>query len=284
MNGFEFSGQDDAVEEGPFGMRRADSMDFIYDGDFISYADQNSYSKGSVSGEAVDQDRLEGTLLLSNALNLLYGPAGYGKSYTSVEMAAKSGVPVLFVDLDSNNSQFAAHCKKHGVEYLSILNPQGIPRAVRDEDGRMTFIKRHEAGYTSKAMCADDLQVIETLCELNQGKIIIIDSFSDIYDGDEQNGPIAVQNFMRYLGRLAIRTNNTLLVLEHATYIRDKSGKKTGFKIEGNESGKIKKTACVLRIDENRVVTVERSRSSTLLKGESIAFGSVQPRKKAVSL
>ena len=112
---------------------------FSYDGSFVEYTKKYGSCEGGVSDSSDSQEVLGATQLLTNGLNVLHAPSGYGKSYTSVLMAAKSGVHAIYVDMEGNNQAFVDHCKKHNVEYLFIDVPSFVPMAERKDDGTIDF-------------------------------------------------------------------------------------------------------------------------------------------------
>ena len=125
--------------------------------------------------------------------------------------------------------------------------------------------------------------MIKTICVLNEGALIIVDSFSDIFHGKDQNGPLEVQAFYSHLHMVARKNKVTLLVLDHSTF-NDNSDHSKGFTIEGSKSGKMKKCACMLKLNKEHIIEVMKSRNrDDLPVGTKVAYGSVQP-SKGVSL
>ncbi len=253
---------------------RDTSNDIEFDGPLSEF-----FSDG-IKTTAQEHKQMGDTPLLSNGLNLLYSPSGYGKSYTSVEMAAKSGVPVKYIDLERNSQDFVNHCRKYGVEYLCIHSVFDMP-LISFEDGHASYVIDRSTEYKLKKRCEDELQAIESIMAVEasadgfKGAVFILDSFSDIYQGMEQSSPIEVQNFMKYLHFIAIRYGITLLVIDHATKT-EKS-----FKIEGNESAKRKKACMVLRLERNRSLRVDKSRNQAVhAEGDIITDYQTEPSKK----
>lgn len=180
--------------------------------------------------------------LLDNGLNLIYAPQGYGKSFTAVSIAKETGLPSVYFDLESNGSMFVDHCKKNNVKYVylgDVIHPlEVIKNLVRE------IYERYGKAF------------------------IIIDSFSDLFPHDDLTMPKASQMALGALNKFFMRqVEMPILLLDHATET-DK-----GYKIEGNKSGKFKKTQVVLRldkidgdIDNGTFVIVERSRDHEVLK------------------
>ncbi len=157
--------------------------------------------------------------LLDNGLNLMYAPQNHGKSYTAVAMAVESSLPAVFFDLESNSQMFVDFCAKNGVAYVYIGSV----------DDPMTVMK---------------LMVEEIQSKYGKA-LIIIDSYSDMFPDDEGKMPQKAQLALGELNKYFMREiEMPVLLLDHATEQSDGS-----FKIEGNKSGKFKKTLAVLRLD-----------------------------------
>ncbi len=180
--------------------------------------------------------------ILDNGLNLLYAPQAYGKSYTAIAIAGESGLPSIFIDLESNGSMFVNHCRRNGVAYVYAGNSKNI---IEDVKTFVTAIK-----------------------EKLRKALIIIDSYSDMFPNDEGKMAQYAQKELGDMHRFFMREINLpVLILDHATE-QSHNGISTGFKIEGNKSGKFKKTVAVLRLDQiggnienGTYITVERSRN-----------------------
>ncbi len=187
--------------------------------------------------------------LLDNGLNLLYGLRGDGKSYTSIEIANETGLPSLFIDLESNGKQFVEHCKANDVAYVYAGACEDIFEEIK--------------------------QLVEEIEKIHDKVFIIIDSYSDIFPNDEGQTAMQAQRNLGALHKFFMReVGCPVLILDHATEIpNSRNPMKKSFKIEGNKSGKFKKTVAVLRIDtiggsidNGTFVTVERSRNQDVLK------------------
>ena len=197
--------------------------------------------------EAADNARVDNAPLLDNGLNLLYAPQSYGKSYTSVSMGLESELPTIYIDLESNGRMFINWCKKYDVEYVYAGSVEDIVKTIRD----LTMAIRKSQGKA----------------------LIIIDSYSDLFQNDEGKMAQYSQKQLGDLHRFFMReVEMPALILDHATELWNKDGEMYGFKIEGNKSGKFKKTVCVLRlekidgdIENGTYVTVERSRNQDVL-------------------
>ncbi len=196
--------------------------------------------------------------LLDNGLNLLYAPQSYGKSYTAIAIAGESGLPSVFIDLESNGKMFVNHCKRNGVAYVY-------------------------AGGSKNIMV--DVKKLVTAIKNRLGKVlIIIDSYSDMFPDDEGKMAQQAQKQLGDLHRFFMReVELPILILDHATEQKNQLGLDTGFKIEGNKSGKFKKTVSVLRlekiggdIENGTFVTVERSRNQ-----DELPVGHIQQYKRS---
>jgi len=187
--------------------------------------------------------------LLDNGLNLLYSLRGYGKTYTSIQIARESGLPTVFIDLESNGKAFVDYCKANGVAYVYAGGCEDI---------------------------YDEIQKLVLAIKKQHSKVlIIIDSYSDIFPNDESQMATQTQKNLGALHNFFMReVECPVLLLDHATEITsDTKTKKKSFKIEGNKSGKFKKTVVVLRLEQigndiknGTFVTVERSRNQDELK------------------
>ncbi len=197
--------------------------------------------------EAADNSRVGNAPVLDNGLNLLYAPQSYGKSYTSVKIAVESNLPSVFVDLESNGKSFVDYCKKHNVAYVYAGNAENILDTIKNL-----------------------VQALNT----SYGKIfIIIDSYSDLFPDDEGKMAQAAQKKLGELHKFFMReAKMPVLLLDHATELRNGEGLVHGFKVEGNKSGKYKKTVAVLCLDQidgdiknGTYLTVKRSRNQDVL-------------------
>lgn len=203
--------------------------------------------------EAPSNLRIGEAPVLDNGLNLLYAPQAYGKSYTAVAIAVESELPSLFIDLESNGSMFVNHCKRNGVAYVYAGSQENIVETVSD------LVTKIKATHTKA--------------------LIIIDSYSDLFPSDEGRMAQEAQKALGDMHRFFMRdVELPILILDHATEQRNQDGEPNGFKIEGNKSGKFKKTVSVLRLEKidgdiemGTFVTVERSRNQ-----EDLAVGSTK--------
>lgn len=193
--------------------------------------------------EAPENSRVGEAPILDNGLNLLYAPASYGKSYTSVAIAVESGLPSLYIDLESNGKMFIDHCRRNGVEYVYAGNAKDVMATI--------------------------IKMVKEVKERYGKAFIIIDSYSDLFPDDEGKMATYAQKNLKDVHRFFMReVELPVLILDHATESRNIDGEFTGFKIEGNKSGKYKKTLTILRletigrnIENGTFVTVERSRN-----------------------
>jgi len=193
--------------------------------------------------DAPHNNRIGEAPILDNGLNLLYAPQAYGKSYTSIAIAGESGLPSVFIDLESNGRMFVNHCKKNRVAYVYAGN--------------------------SKDIIGDVKKLVSALKEKFGKVLIIIDSYSDMFPGDEGKMAQETQKNLGDMHRFFMReVELPILILDHATERTGQNGDPITFKIEGNKSGKHKKTVAVLRleiiggdIENGTFVTVERSRN-----------------------
>jgi len=192
--------------------------------------------------EAPSNDIVGDAPLLDNGLNLLYAPQSFGKSYTAIVIAVESGLPAVFIDLESNGSMFVNHCKKNGIAYVYAGNSKDVISEVK--------------------------KLVQVLKNKLKKVLIIIDSYSDMFPDDEGKMAQQSQKKLGDMHRFFMReVELPILILDHATE-QNYGGIDAGFKIEGNKSGKFKKTVAVLRlekiggnIENGTYVTVERSRN-----------------------
>lgn len=193
--------------------------------------------------EAPANSRIGDAPILDNGLNLLYAPQSFGKSYTSIAIAGESGLPSLFIDLESNGRMFIEHCERNGVAYT------------------------YAGGIENPAV---SIKILVKAIKRKHGKaFIIIDSYSDLFPSDEGKMAQYAQKELGDLHRFFMREiEMPVLILDHATEQYHPSGIGSTFKIEGNKSGKYKKTVAVLRLDKidddienGTFITVDRSRN-----------------------
>jgi len=156
--------------------------------------------------DAPAHSRVGKSPLLDNGLNLLYGLRGDGKSYTSIEIAKETGLPSLFIDLESNGKQFVEHCKTNGVAYVYA----GACENIFEEIKKLIkeILKRHDKVF------------------------IIIDSYSDIFPNDEGQTAMQAQRNLGALHKFFMRDAGCpVLILDHATEIANpKNPRKKSFK------------------------------------------------------
>jgi len=197
-----------------------------------------------VEFDALSNSRVANAPILDNGLNLLYAPQSYGKSYTAVQIAKESGLPSLYIDLESNGKMFINYCKKNHVSYMYLGSTENIIESIE--------------------------KITEKIRDTDGKAFIIIDSYSDLFPEDEGRMAQLAQKRLGDLHRFFMReVKMPALLLDHATEFNNGND---GFKIEGNKSGKFKKTIAVLRLDliggdiENgTVIRVERSRNHDAL-------------------
>ncbi|MEA1880280.1 MAG: AAA family ATPase [Campylobacterota bacterium] len=199
--------------------------------------------------DAPKHNRVGNAPLLDNGLNLMYGLRGNGKSYTSIAIAKESGLPSLFIDLESNGKQFVEYCRANNVAYVYAGACEDIFKEIQE--------------------------LVEAIKKVHSKVFIIIDSYSDIFPDDESQTATQTQKNLGMVHKYFMREAKCpVLILDHATETIDpKNPNSKKFKIEGNKSGKFKKTVAVLRIDtidddikNGTFVTVERSRNQDVLK------------------
>lgn len=198
--------------------------------------------------DAPENKRVGSSPLLDNGLNLLYSLRGYGKTYTSIQIAKESGLHAVFIDLESNGKAFVEYCEANNVAYV--------------------YAGGCEDPY-------EEIQKLVLAVKKKYGKVlIIIDSYSDIFPSDESKMATETQKNLGEMNKFFMReVECPVLLLDHATEITtDTKTKKKSFKIEGNKSGKFKKTVTVLRLEQigndiknGTFVTVERSRNQDVL-------------------
>ena len=194
--------------------------------------------------DAPENKRVGNSPLLDNGLNLLYSLRGYGKTYTSIQIAKESGLPTVFIDLESNGKAFVEYCKANNVAYVYAGGCEDIYNEIQ--------------------------KLVLAIKKQHSKVLIIIDSYSDIFPNDESQMATQTQKNLGALHNFFMReVECPVLLLDHATEITsDTKTKKKSFKIEGNKSGKFKKTVVVLRLEQigndiknGTFVTVERSRN-----------------------
>jgi hypothetical protein len=196
----------------------------------------------NIAFSAPKNTRVGDAPILDNGLNLLYAPQGYGKSYTAILIAKQTKLPTVYFDMESNGSNFVTYCQKNHIEYVYVGDTDDSLSTIKD----LTLEIKKEHGKA----------------------FIIIDSYSDLFPSDELMMPTVTQKALGSLNKFFMRVAQMpVLLLDHAT---ESEG---GYKIEGNKSGKFKKTLAVLRLDKiggnienGTFITVERSRDHDALE------------------
>ena len=178
-------------------------------------------------------ERVTGTTFIYGGLNLVYGVEGAGKSHQLVKLLSKVAKTnyVIYFDTDgANGKNFVNHCRSNNVHYMK---QETIIPYLKDE--------------TSTLLDAS-LRAIETLIKRKRGKnpdskiVIVLDSFMSMAGGQEINNAEKVAPILYKLNHHAEKLDYCLIVVDHATKTFSKDGKVHGFKLEGNEQGKLRTT------------------------------------------
>jgi hypothetical protein len=191
------------------------------------------------------------------AVNLIYGVQNHGKTYQTLELLSKAvyhsgeymSTDMYYLSNDGSMSRsFLGYCRDRMVspiDYDSIV--QNL-----DTDIRVTVAITQMATQSRMR---------------DKRSIIVIDSLSSFIDDVDINSSQAVGAAIKVLNDCAKANDCCLVVIDHATEIRDK-GVVIGSKIEGNASGKQKYTATscsympldTMRPENGGTFTVQRSR------------------------
>jgi len=184
--------------------------------------------------------------LYENAIHLIYGYRNSGKSYwayeTCLEYLEKGGDrSVYYYDGDGTgrtNKIFADRIKKQSnFFYWNSSGRNDLPKLLINE------------------------------VELKDC-ILIFDSIKDFFMGLNIDNNADVIEFYSYIKGLA--RNNTIVLIGHATAVRNKHGAISGYKVQGNENGLTATPHFVYQAGINKEIRVEKSRNIDLLAGAKI--------------
>jgi len=194
------------------------------------------------------------------SLGIVYSLAGYGKSWQTAQIIGSNiddDTLAFYIDDDgANGRKFMNHCHKHNVNFIS---------ADRVDIGAKKKMKNLERALT----------IIEKLSEANKmKKVFILDSLSSLGEGQRINNPEDISPVLYGINNFAEDLGVAIIIIDHATPIRDENRDTVGFKLEGSDSGKIRATTSVCRYDPYDVnapqdggyFTVDRTRDSEKFK------------------
>lgn len=182
---------------------------------------------------------MDNTPFAYNALNLVFAPPTYGKSYATCN-ALIDTKNTVYLDFDFNSTSFKHHCEACNIEYANMGN------VWTDLDN----IKKVE-------------KIFETLPE---NTVIVIDSLASILpNGLNVNDSTDMSNFLRDLNTIMLEASATIILIDHATKRFD-SGKIIGFKVEGSETGKYKQCSVVVDYNPTNIKKPEMGGTMTVFK------------------
>jgi len=221
--------------------------------------------------------QLGDTPFAANALNLVFAPQGAGKSYATVNMCGLNPEMerIAYLDFDENSASFRDHCNSQNVEYVN-MSYIGKPNLKAKKDSKWP-IELPE-------------RLLTVILALRAGDTVIIDSLSSMVpEMDSMN--TNVSKYMYSLASIAKKYKLCIVVIDHATIIRDKLGKEVDFKIEGSQSGKLKATAAACRYDAAKQLdkkaggtfTVVRSRLDTVNVQQQFKIGKTRTVSDAIA-
>jgi len=198
--------------------------------------------------------------IFKGAVNLLYAPPGYGKTWNTASMLGQLAPEHKHVLIDSDGSngiEFVDFCKRYGTTYINLH------RAIEIID------KKSWGANGVKSDLERVIDIIERMAD--EVDLFIIDSFGSVNGSGEINNAEKVAPTLYRLNHLAEKYDIGILLIDHAT-MESRAKKMDAFKIEGNASGKKKACACVIKFlpmgeaDKGGEFIIEKSRNFNLLK------------------
>ncbi len=179
--------------------------------------------RDEVEREVLETETAAKPVLFTNAVILMYGLSGEGKSYGAAKLVGETDKKYkIYLDGEGNGKDLAEYCREHGVEYV----PADI---AFDRFSRL----------------------LETKMDLSD-VILVADSFHNIIPdnmSNNQSGDTAP--IIKKLHDICIDKGMTIVVIEHATATaRSDDGSAYGgtAKLEGNEQGKLKNADFAYRV------------------------------------
>lgn len=210
-------------------------------------------------------ENISNTPFFYGGLNIVYGKAGSGKSWQLAKLISKTNDEAIIVYLDSdgsNGGKFVNHCKSNNIIYASIGK-----ELIKD-------IEWNSLSNLKKVIVAMNKIHSRINCRI----IFIIDSLSSILEGADINNSQNISPILYKLNNKAEELDCSIVIVDHSTNKTDlRDGKIVDFKIEGNESAKLRATCSVCKYipfdynspDIGGKFIVERSRDQDLVKKSS---------------
>jgi len=227
----------------------------------------------------VDLEILNGTPFCFGAVNIVYGVQNYGKTYQTLELVSRAfaneksirEINAFYLSNDGSMSKnLVSYCRNRAITPMdldSISNQTETEASATDIITKVSTASRNSGRKT----------------------VFIIDSLSSFLGDIDINSSQQVGNAISILNSCAKINDCCLIVIDHATVIRDKNIV-IGCKIEGNESGKLKYTATASVYEPFDVsnpsfggtFTVTRSRVQDSVKNgtEFVVKNESEPRSK----
>ncbi len=203
--------------------------------DGIEYLIPKDYDKVS------DLKKVGDTNFLYGGLNLVYGLDGSGKSWQVVRNDFQNE-DVFYIDTDgSNGSLFVKHCKDNGVNYIKHDVFDHIAKYLNEEHNT----KSGEYSFVTLIM-----ELIRKIITVNRNKyadfkpVFIVDSMTSVLEGLNINNAQDISPPLYGFNRYADKDNYCLIIIDHATRIRDAVGE-DDFKLEGNSGAKKRTTVTI---------------------------------------
>ena len=205
---------------------------------------------------AKDYKRIGKLPYATNSLSLVHAPQGYGKSYAVASQLGQEleAEVVVYLDFDYNSRILQQHCYKRNIEYVNMT-------AGEDD----SYVELYNV-----------LKIIP------KGAVVIVDSLASVFPANvDINNSASVATHMYKLSGMAVTSDLSIILIDHSTKQRDIKTGKTGFKIEGSESGKLKAVAMALSYspkeiknpEKGGIFTVEKSRLEGIRTGDSFSLG-----------
>jgi len=200
-------------------------------------------------GATTDLKRIGETPFLHGGLNIVYGRESSGKSYQLAQVL-KGIDHVIYLDSDgSNGTQFREHCTANGVGYVNIPN---LPS---------------RAGTTILDVVNDIIRKVAIKVDAEGGRaVFVIDSLTSTIDGAGINNAESISPILYGLNHLAEQTNSSIILIDHATDIKNAKGTVVDFKMEGNAGAKARTTVTTVKYEPLKSTEPQKGGTFTVVR------------------
>jgi len=196
--------------------------------------------KAYATREIIETKLVPNTPFQYGAVNIVYGLSSTGKSWQLAALLGKANVECAYIDVDGNNGKdLDDHCAKFD-----------IPRYDLEDPILSEYIKK-DLKCTSKSLL-DIAATLMTHLATNPATeiVFVLDSLTALGEGQEINNAEKIAPLIYKIGALAKKLNCSIILVDHATPIRDPhTGQALTFKLEGNAEGKKRAVNCLCRYE-----------------------------------